>query len=69
MLSPAFRPMTASGIFSSPTKMIGPETAASGNSVTVSGTAWPALAKPKGPSMRLTPSVLWWSEVRGSGLE
>ena len=66
--SPAFRPITASGSFSSPTKMIGPVTAASGNSPTVSGMAWPALAKPNGPSMRLTPSLACSSVASGSGL-
>ena len=69
MFSPAFRPMTAIGSFSSPTKMIGPVTMASGNSPTVSGTAWPTLAKANGPSIRFTPILLCSSLASGSGLE
>ena len=69
MFSPAFRPITEIGIFSSPTKMIGPVDDAGGNSPTVSGTAWPTRAKPNGPSMFLTPILPCISGESGSGWE
>ena len=64
-----FSPMTISGVFSSPTKMIGAVAAAGWNSLTVSGTRLCLAAKAKGPSIRFTPIPLWVAGFRGSGLE